>query len=76
MRTLIEILAGLAILANAVIYGTDVFGAIVLRPAVASQLMWRVLAGSGGAGGEFSSEVARARVLYRRSLQMSDLGCE
>jgi hypothetical protein len=35
MRTLIEILAGLAILANAVIYGTDVFGAIVLRPAIA-----------------------------------------
>jgi hypothetical protein len=36
MRTLIEILAGLAILANAVIYGTDVFGAIILRPAIAS----------------------------------------
>jgi Domain of unknown function (DUF1772) len=36
MRTLIEILAGLAILANAVIYGTDVFGAIVQRPAVAA----------------------------------------
>jgi Domain of unknown function (DUF1772) len=36
MRTLIEILAGLAILANAVVYGTDVFGAIVLRPAVAA----------------------------------------
>jgi hypothetical protein len=36
MRTLIEILAGLAILANAVIYGTDVFGAIVLRPAMAA----------------------------------------
>ena len=36
MRTLIEILAGLAILGNAVIYGTDVFGAIVLRPAIAS----------------------------------------
>jgi hypothetical protein len=36
MRTLIEILAGLAILANAVIYGTDVFGAIVQRPAIAS----------------------------------------
>jgi hypothetical protein len=35
-RTLIEILAGLAILANAVIYGTDVFGAIVLRPAIAA----------------------------------------
>jgi hypothetical protein len=32
MRTLIEILAGLAILANAVIYGTDIFGAIVPRP--------------------------------------------
>jgi hypothetical protein len=27
---------GLAILANAVIYGTDVFGAIVLRPAIAA----------------------------------------
>jgi hypothetical protein len=36
MRTLIEILAGLSILANAVIYGTDVFGAIVLRPAIAA----------------------------------------
>src|ERR1700744_1515167 len=36
MRTLIEILAGLAILANAVIYGTDVFGPIVLRPAIAA----------------------------------------
>jgi hypothetical protein len=31
MRILIEILAGLATLANAVIYGTDVFGMIVLR---------------------------------------------
>ena len=36
MRMLIEILAGLAILANAVIYGTDVFGATVLRPAIAA----------------------------------------
>jgi Domain of unknown function (DUF1772) len=36
MRTLIEILAGLAILANAVIYGTDVFGAVVQRPAIAA----------------------------------------
>jgi hypothetical protein len=36
MPTLIEILASLAILANAVIYGTDVFGAIVLRPAIAA----------------------------------------
>jgi len=36
MHTLIEILAGLAILANGVIYGTDVFGAIVLRPAIAA----------------------------------------
>ena len=36
MPTLIEILAALAILANAVIYGTDVFGAIVLRPAIAA----------------------------------------
>jgi uncharacterized membrane protein len=36
MPTLIEILADLAILANAVIYGTDVFGAIVLRPAIAA----------------------------------------
>jgi hypothetical protein len=34
MGTLIEALAGIAILANAVVYGTDVFGAIVLRPAV------------------------------------------
>ena len=36
MGALIEILAGLAILANAVIYGTDVFGAIVQRPAIAA----------------------------------------
>jgi hypothetical protein len=36
MRTLIEILAGLAILANAIIYGTDVFGAIILRPVIAA----------------------------------------
>jgi hypothetical protein len=36
MQTLIEVLAGLAILANAVVYGTDVFGALVLRPAVAA----------------------------------------
>jgi hypothetical protein len=36
MRTLIEIIAGLAILATAVIYGTDVFGAIVQRPAIAA----------------------------------------
>jgi hypothetical protein len=36
MRTLIEIVAGLAILANAVIYGTDVFRAIVQRPAIAA----------------------------------------
>ena len=36
MRTLIEVVAGLAILANAVIYGTDVFGAIILRPALAA----------------------------------------
>jgi hypothetical protein len=36
MRALIEIIAGLAILANAVIYGTDVFGAIIQRPALAA----------------------------------------
>ena len=36
MRALIEIIVGLAILANAVIYGTDVFGAIVQRPAIAA----------------------------------------
>jgi hypothetical protein len=36
MRALIEILAGLAIPANAVSYGTNVFGAIVLRPAIAA----------------------------------------
>lgn len=41
MRTLIEILAGLAILANAVIYGTDVFGAIVLRVAIATLVSCR-----------------------------------
>jgi hypothetical protein len=34
MHTGIEILAGLAILGNAVIYGTDVFGALVLCPAI------------------------------------------
>ena len=36
MRTLIEILASVAILGNAVIYGTDVFSGIVLRPAIAA----------------------------------------
>ena len=36
MPTVLDILAGLAILANGVIYGTDVFGAIVLRPAIAA----------------------------------------
>ncbi|MFE7171275.1 DUF1772 domain-containing protein [Streptomyces sp. NPDC057616] len=36
MHTFIEILAVLAILANGVVYGTDVFGAIVLRPAIAA----------------------------------------
>jgi len=36
MRAGIEILAGLAILANAVVYGTDVFCALVLCPAVAA----------------------------------------
>lgn len=36
MNILIEILAGVAILANGIVYGTDVFGAIVLRPAVAA----------------------------------------
>ena len=36
LHVLIEVLAGLAILANAVVYGTDIFGAIVLRPAVAA----------------------------------------
>jgi hypothetical protein len=30
------VLAGVAIVANAVVYGTDVFGAIVLRPAIAA----------------------------------------
>ena len=34
MHTAIETLAGLAILANGVIYGTDVFGALVLCPAM------------------------------------------
>jgi hypothetical protein len=36
MHIAIEIFAGLAILTNAVVYGTDVFGAIVLRPAIAA----------------------------------------
>jgi hypothetical protein len=36
MATVIEIFAGLAVLSNAVIYGTDVFGAIVQRPAMAA----------------------------------------
>jgi hypothetical protein len=36
MRTTIDVLAVLAIVANAVVYGTDVFGAIVLRPALAA----------------------------------------
>ncbi|MGI4896805.1 MAG: hypothetical protein ACRYF3_17010 [Janthinobacterium lividum] len=34
MNTLTSALAVLAIAANAVVYGTDVFGAIVLRPAI------------------------------------------
>ena len=36
MRAVIEVLAVLAVAANAVVYGTDVFGALVLRPAVAA----------------------------------------
>jgi hypothetical protein len=36
MRTLIEVLAGIAILTNAVTYGTDVFSAVILRPAIAA----------------------------------------
>ena len=36
MRTLVEIIASFAILANGVIDGTDVFGAIILRPAIAA----------------------------------------
>jgi hypothetical protein len=51
MRTLIEILAGLAILANAVIYGTDVFGAIIQRPAVAAvddRTLTQVMVSIGG----------------------------
>lgn len=36
MLILIEIVSGVAILANAVIYGTDVFGAIVQRPALSA----------------------------------------
>lgn len=36
MDTVIQVLAVVAILANAVVYGTDVFAAIVLRPAVAA----------------------------------------
>jgi hypothetical protein len=32
----IEVLAAVAISANAVVYGTDVFGAIVLHPAIAA----------------------------------------
>jgi hypothetical protein len=50
MGTLIEALAGIAILANAVVYGTDVFGAIVLRPAgglIAAVAMTAVAAADG-----------------------------
>ena len=36
MSTVIDVLAVLAIVANAVVYGTDVFAAIVLRPAIAA----------------------------------------
>lgn len=36
MNTVIDLLAILAIVANAVVYGTDVFAAIVLRPAIAA----------------------------------------
>ena len=35
MRTLIETVAGRDTLANAVVYSTDAFGAIILRPAIA-----------------------------------------
>lgn len=35
MRTLIETVAGRDTLANAVVYGTDAFGATILRPAIA-----------------------------------------
>jgi hypothetical protein len=33
---LVQALAGLALLANAIVYGTDVFAAIVLRPAISA----------------------------------------
>jgi hypothetical protein len=36
MRTLIEVVAAVAILANAINFGTDVFGAIVQRPEIAA----------------------------------------
>jgi hypothetical protein len=56
MSTLVEVLAGLSIVANAVIYGTDVFAAIVLRPAVAAVAMTAVAA----AGGHWVSAAAGA----------------
>ena len=80
MGTLIEILAGLAILANAVIYGTDVFGAIVLRPAIAAvddrtltQLLGHVHRIAGrrfaaiGTGGLIAALAMPATLDYRKS---------
>src|ERR1700728_4593300 len=40
MNILSQILAAAALLASAVIYGTDVFCAMGLRPAVAAQVVW------------------------------------
>jgi hypothetical protein len=74
MRTPIGILVGLAILANAVIYGPDVFGAIILRPAIAAlddrtltrllghvhRIADRRFAAIGAAGGHWASTTALA----------------
>jgi len=36
MQTVIQVLASAAIGANAVVHGTEIFGAVVLRPAIAA----------------------------------------
>jgi MFS family permease len=73
MHTLIAILAGIAILANAVIYGTDVFGAIVLRPAIAAERnralsVWGAVAGSGAAAGVLLGGVLTSGLGWRSVL--------
>jgi hypothetical protein len=66
MRTLIEFLAGLAILTNAVIYGTDVLGAIVLRPAIAGGLIAAMATVACPLGSPRSEPLRCVRFAYRK----------